>query len=669
MLLNIQLTDVSNFQFSKKPSSYSFKHLFINCFLYFLPFLAQCATITTFNDTNKIQDSIKIDFNHKIDKAYNDSLKIASAYFEYGKNLNNNDQKETAIDHLKTALDIAKKINNDKQIAEFGNYLANLYWQVGIYKPSTNTYLLAYNSAIKTKDSSQMAKISMNLASNYNYLGDFNQAIKYALNALKIKETAKDMERICYHHVAMATIFKETDNTEKWEYYIQKAYKLKDVDNCASLGDIAKIYNNLGSISVRKGENEKALAYFDTLLVLSKEVGFNKGISAALGNSSDIYRDLNQSQKALNLLIEAEQYFSDPYEVISNNNSKAELYRLLGQNKKALKLSLKNTTLKDLPFYSMEHEKTLRLLYEVNSVLLNYKEALRWNDSLRILENKLHDYNVQKGIEELETEYETKKKVQQIELLTTENELKNQRIKAGIVILSFLIILILLILYILNIRNKQAELKQNNLRLQVLRTQMNPHFIFNALGSIQNFMMKNDARKASRYLSQFASLTRATLNNSTAESITLADEISMIENYIELEKMRKQNKFDYTINYDENLDLDFIRIPPMLNQPFIENAIKHGFKNIDKGGLLNITIKDKIDWIEFIIEDNGEGFHDGTKEKGYKSMAMTIFESRRKLIKQKYKKDFKFEIVNLKDKYPNQTGVRVIIDIPILNND
>ena len=618
---------------------------------------------------NSAQDSAKIELQNKITKAANDSLKIASAYFEYGQYLNSNGDKEAAIDHLKTALEIAKQINNDEKIAEFGNYLANTFWQVGIYQPSTDTYLLAYKSAVKTKDSSQMAKISMNLASNYNYLGDYNRAIKYALNALKIKETAKDTERICYHYVAMATIFKETNNLEKWESYIQKAYKLKDVENCSSLGDVAKIYNNLGSIAVRKGDNEKALAYFDTLLVLSKEVGFNKGISAALGNSSDIYRDLNQPKKALELLIEAEHYFGDPYELISNNNSKAELYRLLDEKEKALDLALKNTTLKDLSFYSMEHEKTLTLLYELNADLLNYKEAFRWNDSLRILENKLRDSKVRQGIEELETKYETEKKEQQIELLTTENELKNQRIKAGIVILSFLTILILLILYILNIRNKQAELKQNNLRLQVLRTQMNPHFIFNALGSIQNFMMKNDARKASRYLSQFASLTRATLNNSTAESITLADEISMIENYIALEKMRKQNKFDYTINYDENLDLDFIRIPPMLNQPFIENAIKHGFKNIDEGGLLNITIKDKIDWVEFIIEDNGEGFHEDTKEKGYKSMAMTIFESRRKLIKQKYKKDFKFEILNLKDKYPNQTGVRVIINIPILNND
>lgn len=619
------------------------------------------------NTTTK--DSAAIALHYKITKAKKDSLQLIAAYFEYGQHLDINGQKNASIENLKIAFKIAKQIKNHEKIAAIGNYLASTYWEVGSYEPSIEVYKAAYESAVKTKDSSQIAKISMNLATNYNYLGDYNLAIKYALYALKVKETAKDWERICYHYVSMATIFKETDNLEKWEYYIKKAYDLKHVEHCASLGDIAKIYNNLGSISDRKGHYEIALAYYDSLMVLSKEANFDKGISAALRNSADIYKQLNQTKKALELLLEAEKYIGNPYEIISNNNSKAELYKLLGDKTKALDLAIENTTLKDLRFYSMEHEKTLNLLYELNSDLLDYEAALHWNDSLRILENKLRDYKVRKGIEELETKYETEKKEQQIDLLIAENELKNQGINTGIAIVSFLVTVIILILYILNIRNKQAELKQNNLRLQVLRAQMNPHFVFNALGSIQNFMMKNDARKASQYLSQFASLTRATLNNSTAESITLADEISMLENYLALEKMRKQNKFNYTVDYDKNLDLDFIRIPPMLNQPFIENAIKHGFKNIDDGGILKIKITDKNDWIDFIIEDNGEGFPEANKGKGHKSMAMTIFENRRKLIRQKYKKDFKFEILNLEDKYPNQTGVRVTINIPILKND
>jgi sensor histidine kinase YesM len=196
---------------------------------------------------------------------------------------------------------------------------------------------------------------------------------------------------------------------------------------------------------------------------------------------------------------------------------------------------------------------------------------------------------------------------------------------------------------------------------------MNPHFIFNVLGSIQNFMMQNDTRKASDFLSQFASLTRATLNNSAAETISLADEISMLKNYIELEKMRKGDKFDYQIQYDEEMEIDFIQIPPMLIQPFIENAIKHGLKKMESGGFLRIKITDKTDWIEFEIEDNGEGIQESSaKQKDHKSMAMEIFEKRRKLIQQKHKKDFGFELQNLRDVNPDLSGVRIRIDVPII---
>ena len=255
-------------------------------------------------------------------------------------------------------------------------------------------------------------------------------------------------------------------------------------------------------------------------------------------------------------------------------------------------------------------------------------------------------------------------------MLTTENQLKNNRIRAAIVIVVILVLLILMIVYVLQIRKKQAELKQNILQQQVLRSQMNPHFIFNVLGSIQNFMLQNDTRKASDFLSKFATLTRATLNNSAVETITLANEIDMLTNYIELEKMRSNSSFDFRIDYDDDLEVDFIKIPPMLIQPFVENSIKHGLVNLDRPGLLKIKITDKTDWIEFVIEDNGNGIVEKEEKKtGHKSMAMIIFEKRRRLIQQKYNKDFKFELINLKDVNQAQSGVRVIIDIPIIDND
>ncbi|WP_299781705.1 histidine kinase [uncultured Formosa sp.] len=671
MVFNIESTDGSSFQCIQKLPPYSFKQLCITCLLSLLPYISQCATHIAGNNTNKPQDSIKINFNQKIADAENDNIKLTEAYFEYGKHLKASGNSKKAIIQFEKALEIAQSSNNNEKLATIANYTGNTYVSIGDFTASNKIYLLALKASKKTANSGETAKISMNLASNYNYIGDYEKATKYGLYALKVKETTHNLERICYHYIAMGNIFRENDNVVKWEEYVRKAYKMKDVKDCASISDIAKIYNSLGGLAVRKEKLEQALMYYDTLMVLSKKANYKQGINTALTNSAGVYKQLNNFSKALELSTEAEQYFGEnPYESIFNKNFKAELYNLTEQYKKGLSLVNENIQKEEINYYSTEKLKTLELLYQLNYNLKNYEKAFFWNDSLRSTETLLRDQHIRESFEELETKYETEKKEQQIEILTTENKLKNQRINAGIAIVSFLTISIFLILYILNIRKKQAILKQNDLQQQVLRTQMNPHFMFNVLGSIQNFMMQNDTRKASNFLSQFATLTRATLNNSTAETISLADEMNMIKNYIELEKMRKQNKFDYTIEYDNDLEVDFIQIPPMLIQPFIENSIKHGFKNVNKGGLLKISITDKIHWIEFVIEDNGEGLTNKTdKQNSHKSMAMSIFEKRRKLIQQKYKTDFKFEILNLKDKYPKQSGVRITISIPILNND
>jgi LytS/YehU family sensor histidine kinase len=134
--------------------------------------------------------------------------------------------------------------------------------------------------------------------------------------------------------------------------------------------------------------------------------------------------------------------------------------------------------------------------------------------------------------------------------------------------------------------------------------------------------------------------------------------------------MCKGNSFDYVLAIDENLEADIIQIPPMLVQPFIENAIKHGFIGIDYPGLLKVTIADRGDVIEFLIEDNGVGLGQKTaNSKTHVSRAMDIFNKRRKLIQQKYKKEFKFEMSNLKDHDPNLSGMKIVIHIPVLNDN
>ena len=156
--------------------------------------------------------------------------------------------------------------------------------------------------------------------------------------------------------------------------------------------------------------------------------------------------------------------------------------------------------------------------------------------------------------------------------------------------------------------NQQQKLANNLLALKSLRSQMNPHFIFNALNSVNNFIAKSDERSANRYLSEFSTLMRSVLENSEEDFIPLAKELKLLELYIKLEHSRFPDKFDYTINIDESVDVAAFQIPPMLLQPYIENAIWHGLRYKADKGMLEVNVKSKNDKeLEISISDNGIG--------------------------------------------------------------
>lgn len=186
--------------------------------------------------------------------------------------------------------------------------------------------------------------------------------------------------------------------------------------------------------------------------------------------------------------------------------------------------------------------------------------------------------------------------------------------------------------------SQSLETQIVRLEKSALQAQMNPHFIFNCLNSIQNYIAINEKRKAMDYLSQFARLIRHTLeaSASTSGTISLREEIEILINYIQMEQMRFKGKFDYKLIYDDKLDIDDITIPPMMIQPFAENAIIHGFKGITEKGMLSITFKMTNQDLVVTVEDNGVGYHPEKSDKTHKSMAMTITGQRLKLYNDEY---------------------------------
>lgn len=205
-----------------------------------------------------------------------------------------------------------------------------------------------------------------------------------------------------------------------------------------------------------------------------------------------------------------------------------------------------------------------------------------------------------------------------------------------VLIFFFLIFLIIRYRYRRKTKQKETEHLLTTLENKALQSMMNPHFIFNALGSIQGFLLQNKSVEAGTYLSQFARLIRQNMNSLKSNYICIDDEIERLRNYVELEKLRMNNKFNYQIEVDDKIDSYDVCIPSMIIQPFVENAIWHGIASIESDGLVKITFK-FIDEksIEVLVEDNGIGIED-TKtfsESGHGlNMGVTLTKKRLKLI-------------------------------------
>lgn len=227
-------------------------------------------------------------------------------------------------------------------------------------------------------------------------------------------------------------------------------------------------------------------------------------------------------------------------------------------------------------------------------------------------------------------------------------------------------------------RSIQKRLKEKNelnrkvteLEQASLRAQMNPHFIFNCLNSIQHFIIKNDIEQTNKYITQFGSLIRQTLDNAARTSITIADEIKYLTGYMELERMRFPEAFRYEIEIDPVIQSDYVCVPSMVLQPFVENAIRHGIRNKEKGtGLVKIAIRQDNEGIHFTVEDNGVGREAAARFKSqqhieYQSKGITLATNRLELLSESSGERIITAFTDMKDGEGNACGTKVDIFFP-----
>lgn len=316
-----------------------------------------------------------------------------------------------------------------------------------------------------------------------------------------------------------------------------------------------------------------------------------------------------------------------------------------------------------------------------NKMYLYQKTAGNKDAYLRYLEkyvttkDTLNKIERRREIVEVQTKYETERKEEEIINLSQENELKEYRIKQSHVIQIGLVGVLLLggafvILFIRQNKLKEVQ-EKTKLQQQLFRSQMNPHFIFNSLGSIQSSIINEEPDKAVKYLSKFSKLMRSILDSSQEETISLKDELTTIENYLELQKVRFPRKFDYSIEVDEDIDEEQLFLPPMLAQPFIENAIEHGIKHKGSKGNIHIRLKLIEHKLIYEVEDDGIGRKKAQEiqlkqNNDHKSLATTITQERIKVLNKKTRQKINLSIIDLKDENGKPAGTKVTFDIPII---
>jgi tetratricopeptide (TPR) repeat protein len=608
-------------------------------------------------------------------KQQNESFEVnIVSLLEEAKSIMNSDLV-SSIDIIEKALD--ESFNQNDRLSQANCYdllgdininLAEHITAAGYYEKSVELYK-------KLKYEGLRKQAELKLANAYANFDNSNAIDVYeALNKSLTDNDPSFFEIKSECLTKLSQLHLLEGNLKKAQKFSEELIAFSEANNNEDLKIIA--YEQNGKVYDKFNDQSNSVKSYKKAFEIADNTGNSKGASNYWSNVSKF--NATNSSENLELQQQALDYGQNTNnpEIINDASIGLGNY-YLEQNKSQeaipyLEKSIEITTTLNLPAKKEQVLKTISKAYEdvgdYDKALEKYKELALLKDSLNIIENlrvtQSKEISQKLNIKEtkiaiLEKEWSDSER--KFELLQQEKDLELKQ--RNTVILSLIVgMLIVAVGIIFSLRVAQQRKKANRLlKLKQLRTQMNPHFIFNSLNSVNNFISKNDERLANKYLSEFSKLMRLVLDNTNHDFITLANEVKILDLYIKLEHLRFKDKFDYEFIIPEEIDLDEYNTPPMLIQPYIENAIWHGLRYKETKGNLRVELKEDGDKLIWEVEDNGIGI---TKSKAIKtphqkkksSTGMRNIEDRIKLIKEIFGAKLTTEITELSD---NQSGTLV----------
>lgn len=551
-----------------------------------------------------------------------------------------------SLDYFNQSVELSTEHQDYKRTTEAYNNMGIVYKRIGDYPSSKNFYL----KSLKLIDSLDLpydtSSNYLNLGVLYDLLDDPEMAMESYKTALEVYDGP---DRASLENTVLSNLAVMDYSNKEYGEALEKFLKAVKYDEQHNSIDLSNTYSNIGFCYLYLKQYDKSEEYFLKSLDLANQLSIKHQIAIINYGLADLKLKQNR-------LDDATDY--------SKKNLKAV------------------TEIGSFDLLREAHQKA----FEIYNTKRQYPEAIEHLTQSMAYTDSLFNETKVRELQNLQVKHDVYLKDREIKESKLELALLNTRVEQNrkrtlyLIVISILLLFSASLLYfrysakkksnaILSEKNRliseqRDTIGQMNRQLEkrMLRAQMNPHFIFNSLGSIQHLISTNDKKGALTYLSKFSKLLRQVLESSVNISLVLSEEIELLKIYVELEALRFDHSFTYQFEIDENLDIDAHEVPMLLVQPYIENAIIHGLMPKEGNKELKVSFSDKGDDIECVIEDNGVGLTQTEARKSNRiSRGMSITERRIQALKQHSAQQL-VKIENLNDE--NRSGTRVTIVIP-----
>ena len=558
------------------------------------------------------------------------------------------------------------------------------------------------------------------LGRTYRDISEFSRSLALHKQASELAKTYKNLEFEVYSLNMISVVFRKTDAIKSALDYSQKALQLAETVKKPSKGlkrSINVSLNGIGNIYQTLEQYDLAIEQFKESMRLEEELGNKLGLAINYSNIAECYEAQGKLQEALEnysiSLAYNEEIDSDKGRIICKNGiahvfvhqgktdealdifkailpqaevlSDKEIIALININMGWTLINLNRYEeaeihlLKGLELgqkYNLPGEisEANRYLSDLSAKRGKHKEALEYYRTARRYDDEISNDRNLRYVNDMIVRYEANKQTDQIEALAIENEAVYQRLqknKTTFLISGIILIFLAGLFYILY---RQYQLKNDKklltLEQTMLRSQMNPHFLFNSLNSIKLYIINNEKKNAVHYLNKFSKLIRKILEASSLKEIPLAEELETIELYMNIENIRFSNEINFKITVDEGIDTQLVKIPSMILQPFLENSLWHGLSSKEGEKKIDLQVsRDKDGFINITITDNGVGRDASEKIREgkvlkRKSVGIDITKERLANFSRDYQNYFNVQIIDMFDKSQNATGTKVILHIP-----